>query len=97
MATTLDAYAAFSLRQTMSLAGQDGILLNVAKKQQTDFDDPVDCPMDELTVGQRPACRISGDLQARPDNASSGSAALPGFTSFGPSPEIQRSIPVLDA
>ena len=84
MATTLDSCAAFSVRPTISFAGQDCILLNVAKKQQTDFDDPVDCPMDGFTVRQLPACQISGDLQAGPGKARSGSAALPGFTSFGP-------------
>ena len=96
MATTLDSCAAFSVRPTISFAGQDCILLNVAKKQQTDFDDRVDCPMDGLTVCQLPACQISGDLQAGPGNAMSGSAALPGFTSFGPACRNPTQHPALE-
>ena len=60
MSTTLDSCASISLPQTTSLARQDYILLNDAKKQQSDLDDRADCHFDALTAGQFPASGISG-------------------------------------
>lgn len=40
----------FNLRQTRRSARRDGILLNVAEKQQTDSDDRMNCPWNTITA-----------------------------------------------